>query len=386
MWFGNLVTMQWWDDLWLNESFATWMSHMCLADAKGLEAYTLSWELFVADKKWGMRTDMFASTHPIAAACHTTEDADRIFDGISYGKGASTMKQLCHFIGEDAFRVGIKHYFATYPYQNTVLQNLIDSLQLGCDQSGKKVNLNEWSDTWVKKSGINIIKPKFTVENGLITSFTLHQSCHKNGDKILRKQNIDIAGFNNDLNELWVISVDILDTEVTSVDCLIGMPAPEGVLVNWNDWGYGLFEIDEKSLNLFKAKLSNIKNNLARNMIYSTVFQMVKDGQLPPQDYITLVKNHIETEQSQEVFTTQISQQIPMVLSYFVPLEFQAKEKDDMFSFLLNTLYPKYEGNEEMREIIVDAIISCSSSLTNISLIAKWLTQENFTLSPEQKN
>jgi len=114
MWFGNLVTMQWWDDLWLNESFATFMSHMCLADAKGLENYTLSWEIFIGDKKWGMRTDMFASTHPIAADCKTTEDADRIFDGISYGKGASFLKQLCHYIGEDSFWAGIKHYFAKF--------------------------------------------------------------------------------------------------------------------------------------------------------------------------------------------------------------------------------------------------------------------------------
>jgi aminopeptidase N len=114
MWFGNLVTMKWWDDLWLNESFATFMSHMCLAYAKGLEDYTLSWELFIGDKKWGLRTDMYSTTHPIAAACHTTEDADRIFDGISYGKGASFLKQLCHYIGEDSFRLGIQHYFANF--------------------------------------------------------------------------------------------------------------------------------------------------------------------------------------------------------------------------------------------------------------------------------
>ena len=92
MWFGNHVTMKWWDDLWLNESFATFMSHMCLEDAKGLEDYTLSWELFLIDKRWGLRTDMYSTTHPIAASCDSTEDADRIFDGISYGKGASFLK------------------------------------------------------------------------------------------------------------------------------------------------------------------------------------------------------------------------------------------------------------------------------------------------------
>jgi aminopeptidase N len=92
MWFGNLVTMKWWDDLWLNESFATFMSHMCLEDAVGLEDYKMSWELFIGDKNWGMKTDMYSTTHPIAAECANTEDADRIFDGISYGKGASFLK------------------------------------------------------------------------------------------------------------------------------------------------------------------------------------------------------------------------------------------------------------------------------------------------------
>lgn len=114
MWFGNLITMKWWDDLWLNESFATFMSHMCLEYAPGLENYTLSWEMFNADKRWGMRTDMFASTHPIACDCKDTEDADRIFDGISYGKGASFLKQFLHYISEEAFRKGIQYYFQKF--------------------------------------------------------------------------------------------------------------------------------------------------------------------------------------------------------------------------------------------------------------------------------
>jgi aminopeptidase N len=111
MWFGNLVTMKWWDDLWLNESFATFMSHISLANAKGLEKYTMSWELMIRYKSWGMKTDQFSTTHPIAADCKHTEDADVIFDGISYGKGASFLKQMCHYITEDVLKAGMIQYF-----------------------------------------------------------------------------------------------------------------------------------------------------------------------------------------------------------------------------------------------------------------------------------
>jgi aminopeptidase N len=107
MWFGNLVTMKWWDDLWLNESFANFISYLCLADAKGLEEYTLSWSIFLDENFWGMKDDQKETTHPISTFCANTEDAQNLFDGISYGKGASFLKQLYYFFGDEVLRRGL---------------------------------------------------------------------------------------------------------------------------------------------------------------------------------------------------------------------------------------------------------------------------------------
>jgi aminopeptidase N len=141
MWFGNLVTMKWWDDLWLNESFATFMSHICQQDAKGLEDYTLSWEIFNSCKEWGLATDQFNTTHPIAAACKNTEEADEIFDGISYGKGSAFLKELCFMIGEKTLRVGMKKYFKKFAHKNTELVDFIGSLNEACIECKVNVDL-----------------------------------------------------------------------------------------------------------------------------------------------------------------------------------------------------------------------------------------------------
>jgi len=195
MWFGNLVTMRWWDDLWLNESFATFMSHMALANAEGLEDYKLSWEIFIGDKSWGLRTDEFSTTHPIAADCHSTEDADNIFDGISYGKGASFLKQLVFFISEKAFRLGVQQYFKKYAYKNTELLDLIRSLQEACETLKIKVDLYLWCDSWVKTSGFNIIESEYTDSGGVhpkITEFHIYQTLGEHGKNFLREQKIQI--------------------------------------------------------------------------------------------------------------------------------------------------------------------------------------------------
>ena len=119
MWFGNLVTMQWWDDLWLNESFANMISYICMDEAEGLEDITLAWNIFLDENFWGLSEDQKNTSHSIAATCNSTGEAEDIFDGISYGKGASWLKQLVFFFGKDILKEGLKTYFAKYSFKNT---------------------------------------------------------------------------------------------------------------------------------------------------------------------------------------------------------------------------------------------------------------------------
>lgn len=192
-WFGNLVTMKWWDDLWLNESFATFMSHVCLSDAKGLEDYQLSWNVFSRFKEWGLRTDECESTHPIAADVPDTEVAENIFDGISYSKGASIMKQLMFYISEDVFRKGIKYYFSTFEFQNTQLADLISCLQSACDDAENGVDLFKWCESWIKTSGFNVFDSYVQIsKDSLIEKFVITQGMSMYGLNELRSQQIQV--------------------------------------------------------------------------------------------------------------------------------------------------------------------------------------------------
>jgi len=136
MWFGNLVTMKWWDDLWLNESFANMISYMCMDKAKGLEDITLAWSNFLDEQFWGLATDQRDTSHPIAASCNSTADAEDIFDGISYGKGAAWLRQMIYFFGTKTLKEGLKTYFGKFSFKNTVLDDFVKELAIAAKSTG----------------------------------------------------------------------------------------------------------------------------------------------------------------------------------------------------------------------------------------------------------
>lgn len=187
LWFGDLVTMKWWDDLWLNESFANFISYLALDKAKGLEEYNLSWSMYLDEHYWGLKEDKQDTTHPIATHCEHTEQASDLFDGISYGKGACFLKQLYFYFGEEVLRVGIKSYFAKYAYKNTELKDFIQEMDIAAKKVGITEDLVEWSKSWLETSGVNILKCEYVEEGDTIKTFELHQSLHKNGKNQLRK-------------------------------------------------------------------------------------------------------------------------------------------------------------------------------------------------------
>lgn len=182
MWFGNLVTMKWWDDLWLNESFANMISYMCMEEAKGLEDITLAWSIFLEESFWGLKTDQLDTTHPIAADCNSTGDAEDIFDGISYGKGASWLHQLVFFFGKDVLKEGLKSYFKKYSYKNTVISDFVGELSqaafnLGVIKDARE--MDRWADSWLKTPGCAEIELDFKInEEGKFSQFNVTQTCY----------------------------------------------------------------------------------------------------------------------------------------------------------------------------------------------------------------
>ena len=157
MWFGDLVTMRWWDDLWLNESFATYASVLCQTTAT---RWTDSWTTFAnAEKTWAYRQDQLPSTHPIATDAPDVQTAEVNFDGITYAKGASVLKQLGAYVGVEAFLAGLRDYFVEHAYGNTTLADLLPALE---ESSGRE--LGDWSKLWLETTGINTLRPEFTLD------------------------------------------------------------------------------------------------------------------------------------------------------------------------------------------------------------------------------
>ena len=170
MWFGDLVTMRWWDDLWLNESFATYISTLCQVNAT---RWPGAWTTFAnVEKTWAYRQDQLPSTHPISTDAPDVQTAEVNFDGITYAKGASVLKQLGAYVGTDAFLAGVREYFVDHAYGNTTLADLLSALE---KSSGR--DLGEWSKAWLETAGINTIRPEFTLdEAGHYASFELVQT------------------------------------------------------------------------------------------------------------------------------------------------------------------------------------------------------------------
>lgn len=197
MWFGNLVTMEWWNDLWLNESFATSLSYYaCEIGGPHVDDFkNESWLHFSNYKRWGLSDDLQPTTHNIEAKCDDTDTCESLVDGITYGKGASLLKQLIFLMGWETFLGGIKLYFRKFKWQNTTLTDFIGSLQEGYDKDYPEgdLNLKDWADKWLKTKGPNKISYDIQQTNDEITGFKIHQGFCQHGDEVYRKQSINIS-------------------------------------------------------------------------------------------------------------------------------------------------------------------------------------------------
>jgi len=279
-WFGNLVTMKWWNGLWLNESFAAFMATLATAEAT---EFTHAWRSFYASgKQSAYRQDQQVTTHPIEVPIPSSANAFDNIDAITYSKGASTLKQLRHSLGEVAFRRGIHNYLAKNAYQNATLDDFIDSLS---SASGK--NLDKWKKQWLYKAGVNTIQASFSCEAGKITQFDLQQSAEEDFPT-LREQHVQIALFNVDSNELKLnqkVAVTY-DGVITSVEQLIGSQCPDLVYPNYEDWGFVKVNLDTASFVTAKNNLSKVFDPLLRSMLWQALWDSVRDGQLPLNEFI----------------------------------------------------------------------------------------------------
>ncbi|MQY15097.1 Aminopeptidase N [Streptomyces sp. RB5] len=308
MWFGDLVTMEWWNDLWLNESFATYSEVACQAAAPG-SRWPNSWTTFANQMKtWAYRQDQLPSTHPIMAEINDLEDVMVNFDGITYAKGASVLKQLVAYVGEDAFFRGVQAYFKRHAYGNTRLTDLLGALE---ETSGR--DLKTWSKAWLETAGINVLRPEIeTDDSGAITSFAVRQEAPAlpAGAKgtasddaapprgTLRPHRIAI-GLYDLVDDRLVrgerIELDI-DGELTKVPQLTGVRRPAVVLLNDDDLSYAKVRLDPQSLAVVTKHLGDFESTLPRALCWASAWDMTRDGELATRDYLDLVLSGIAKE------------------------------------------------------------------------------------------
>src|SRR5690625_3772709 len=290
MWFGNLVTMRWWDDLWLNESFAEWASHYAMEKAT---EYTSVWTGFAASRKnWAYRQDQLPSTHPIAADNNELEAVEMNFDGITYAKGASTLKQLVAWVGEEEFIAGLRQYFTDHAWGNTEFTDLTRALEAS---SGR--DLDSWAEEWLNTSGVNTLAPEFDVDGGTYSNFTVAQSAHPDYPT-LRRHRIGIGLYDFDGDRLCRrerIDVDVAGGR-TPIPELDGVTQPDLLLLNDGDLTYAKIRLDERSLATAIEHINAIDDSLARALVWGAAWDMTRDAQLSPQDFTELVLRGIGSE------------------------------------------------------------------------------------------
>ncbi|WP_330330439.1 aminopeptidase N [Streptomyces sp. NBC_00536] len=302
MWFGDLVTMEWWNDLWLNESFATYTSIACQAYAEGSK-WPHAWTTFANSMKtWAYRQDQLPSTHPIMADIRDLDDVLVNFDGITYAKGASVLKQLVAYVGTDEFFKGVQAYFKAHAFGNTRLSDLLGALE---ETSGR--DLTTWSKAWLETAGINILRPAIETDaDGVITSFAVRQEAPAlpagaKGEPVLRPHRIAVGFYSIDeasgrlLRERRV-EMDVAAAELTDVPELVGHKRPDVVLLNDDDLSYAKVRLDEQSLATVTAHLGDFEASLPRALCWASAWDMTRDGELATRDYLALVLSGIGKE------------------------------------------------------------------------------------------
>ncbi|WP_432981329.1 aminopeptidase N [Dactylosporangium sp. CA-233914] len=288
MWFGDLVTMRWWDDLWLNESFATYAGILCQAHAT---RWTEAWTTFANTIKTGAyRQDQLPTTHPIATDAPDIQAAELNFDGITYAKGASVLKQLVAYVGVDAFLAGLREYFVEHAYGNATLMDLLRALE---QSSGR--DLDSWSKLWLETAGINTISAEFTLDGaGRYATFELAQTAPNEvaASNTLRPHRLAVGLYHDDGTRLVRtarVEVDVMG-ERTPVPDLIGLPQPDLLVVNDDDLTYCKVRLDERSLTTLRdGRMSRLEESLPRALVWSTAWDMTRDGELATRDYVALV-------------------------------------------------------------------------------------------------
>ncbi len=343
MWFGDLVTMQWWNDLWLNESFATYMGILALDQASN---FNNAWDVFYSrDKSRAYVADGRVTTHPIAPDnVDSTDDAFEVFDLITYEKGSSVLKQLPFFIGEDNFRRGVSNYLKENAYGNATVDNFVDAL---ADSAGR--DLSKWQKEWLQESGANTLRTDISCENNTISSLRLLQYVPTNraADKTLRNQRT-LVGFYRYTDNTMLRSSSIPVTysgPVTWISEAVGLPCPDLVLSNEDDMAYFEMELDPRSLGTLREHINDFPSPTTRLMLWNSLWASVMRSSMSLDDFVDFAISNITKEQNDDVIR-QVSGNLASAFNYYSTFGGQNEKRRAIENFIRGQLLDAAPGSE----------------------------------------
>jgi aminopeptidase N len=363
MWFGDLVTMQWWDDIWLNESFATWAG--TVAQAEGTR-WTTAWTTFAqAWKAWAYRQDQLPTTHPISADIPDIATVEVNFDGITYAKGAAVLKQLVAYVGREHFLDGLRGYFARHAWGNATLGDLLAALE---ESSGR--DLSTWSKEWLETAGVNTLRPEFgTDSDGRWTSFAVLQSATAS-HPTLRPHRIAIGLY--DRTEAGLTRRQRLEADIsgerTEIPQLAGTPGPDLVLVNDDDLSYAKVRLDDRSLRTLITGIGEFTDPLAAALCWSAAWDMCRDAELAARDYVSLVLAGVDSITDISVTHTVLAQAAAAARRFADPA-WRAGGLE-LAAVTLRGLLQRAEPGSDHQLAYVQALAGVASSPDDLSLLA----------------
>ena len=355
MWFGDLVTMKWWNDLWLNESFAEFMSHLALAENT---PYTEGWTGFMVRKDWGLKQDQLPTTHPITAEIRDLADVEVNFDGITYAKGASVLRQLVSYVGRDAFFAGLHEYLTAHSYANATLADLLGELEKA---SGR--DLAAWSKVWLEEAGVTLLRPSVETDgDGRITRLSIEQEAFSEGAS-LRPHRLAVAGYSLDGESLQRVFHEELDVDGASTDVpsAEGVARPDFILVNDGDLAYAKIRLDEDSLAFAVANITRFTDSLTRGVVMAAAWDMTRDGQMKARDYLNLALTAVPAETNMQLLTLTL-RHIDEAVRTFVAPDARAEAAETVGRRLLLLARTARSGSDAQRMLVAAAARNASNA------------------------
>ncbi|WP_237057304.1 aminopeptidase N [Microbulbifer sediminum] len=320
MWFGDLVTMNWWDDLWLNESFATYMANLAVAENS---EFKNTWENFyLGTKQWAYWSDQLPTTHAIQLPVQNTDEAFANFDGITYGKGGSILKQLPYYLGKEEFRKGVSNYLKELSYQNSTLDDFMGHLGKAAGR-----DLDQWQQQWLYQAGLNTIEASFQCEDGKVTSLTLFQAAPQEYPT-LREQRTQL-GFYNMEDGSMVLSETLpvmYKGEKTEVAAAQGFTCPQILNPNEGDWAFAKVNLDPVSVENMSEHINDIEKPFTRLMLWQSLYDSVYDAKLPLDEYIHFVLANAGTERDINVIRM-IARHLGSAYTYLAQMEMDEERR-----------------------------------------------------------